>query len=119
MVKRNEVTLEVLTKAQRKRSYGKHDAIQMRDTVASKLTREQAEVLMNWCDWQLEAWFEDSKGKELHLQCILDLFHASIVWESLDAWAQEERYSAKTYASILRKNGFKPSVSREWCEATK
>lgn len=86
-------------------SYRPNDPIKITDTKAAKLTLEQVAVLVNWADWQNCSTFEDKDGNSFPLQAILDLFHASIVYDTFDSWHEEEPKAArKAYIAICRKH---------------
>jgi hypothetical protein len=75
------------------------------DTDAGKLTLEQAAALTNWVDWQTCSTFEDKNGKSFPIQAVLDLWHASIVYEDFESWFSEEPKNArKAYAAICCKH---------------
>lgn len=90
--------------AERAAAYRALDAIKHTDTEARLLTIEQAEVIVNWCGWQACSTFEDKDGAPFHLQAILDLYHASIVYETFDSWHEEQpRMARRAYVAICRK----------------
>ena len=96
------------TEAERAASYRAVDAIQKKDTDARRLTIEQASILQNWCDWQHCSTFEDKDGNGFPLQAILDLYHASIVYETFESWHEEEPKAARrAYIAVCRKHGIK------------
>ncbi len=93
------------TEAERAASYRAVDAIKPTDTDARLITIEQAEVLSNWCGWMACSTCEDKNGNPFPLQAILDLYHASIVYETFDSWYEEEPKAArKAYIAICRKH---------------
>lgn len=93
---------------ERARAYRALDEIQPTDTDARLLSIRQAEVLSNWCGWMAASTCEDKDGNPFPLQAILDLYHASIVYETFDSWHEEERKAArKAYVAICRKHKIK------------
>lgn len=75
------------------------------DTDARKLTIEQAKALGNWCDWQSCSTFEDKDGNPFPLQAVLDLWHASVVYEDFESWFSEEPKAArKAYVAICKRH---------------
>lgn len=102
----------VHTEAERASSYLAFDNIKAKDTDARLLTIEQAEILSNWCGWQHCATFEDRNGSPFPLQAILDLYHASIVYETFESWYEDEPKPArKAYVAICRKHKIKHGAS--------
>lgn len=78
------------------------------DTDARKLTIEQAKALGNWVDWQTCSLFEDNKGNSFPLQAVLDIWHASIVYEDFQSWLSEDEKAARAaYSKICRKHHLK------------
>ena len=96
------------TKAERAAAYWAADPIKATDTDTRLLTIEQADVLSNWCGWQATSTFEDQKGNPFPLQAILDLYHASIVYQTFDSWHEEEPKAARrAYVAVCRKHKIK------------
>lgn len=96
------------SESERAAAYRALDAIKETDTDTRSLTIAQAQILCNWCDWQACSTFEDRDGNQFPLQAILDLYHASIVYETFDSWHEEEPKAArKAYIAICRKHGIK------------
>lgn len=94
--------------AERAAAYRAIDTIKEKDVDARLLTIEQTQVLVNWCNWQAVSTMEDRDGKPFPLQAILDLYHASIVWETFDSWHEEEpRIARKAYVAVCRKHGIR------------
>lgn len=78
------------------------------DTDASKLSIEKAQALCTWAGWQRCSTFEDKDGNPFPLQAILDLWHASIVYDTFESWFEEERSAAlKAYKAVCRKHKIK------------
>ena len=78
------------------------------DTDARKLTLDQIKAIGHWCDAQTCSTFEDKHGNQFPLQAVLDLWHASIVWESFEAWFEDDPKAAKrAYVAICKKHGIK------------
>ena len=67
---------------------------------AAQLSREEASQLMSWCDWQIEALWDD-----LNLQQILNVYHASAEYEDAQSWLEEEPEKAV--------KGFNKAVGKE------
>lgn len=57
---------------------------------AQDMTREEAQALMNWCDWQDESLWED-----MSLQEILNVYRASAEYVSWQAWCEESPRAAR------------------------
>jgi hypothetical protein len=78
------------------------------DTDARNLTIEKTKALTDWADWQACSTFEDRDGNSFPLQAVLDIWHASIVYETFDSWFSEEPKAArKAYIAVCRKHGIK------------
>lgn len=76
------------------------------DTDARKLTLEQVKAISNWADCQYCSTFEDKDGNQFPLQAVLDIWHASIVYETFDCWYEESPKEArKAYVSICKRHG--------------
>lgn len=91
--------------AERAAAYRALGPIKPTDTDARLLTIAQAEVLSNWCGWMHVSTTEDNDGNSWPLQAVLDLYHASIVYETFDSWFEEEPKAArKAYVAICRKH---------------
>lgn len=72
---------------------------------AGKLTLEQVNALEAWVSCQASATFEDLNGRGFPLQAILDLWHASIVYETLEDWFEaDERGALDAYLRICKKH---------------
>lgn len=97
---------QIHSDTERARAYRAVDTIKASDTDARRLTLEQAEVLANWCGWQHCSTVEDKNGNPWPLQAILDLYHASIVYETFESWYEEQPKEARrVYNAICRKHG--------------
>jgi hypothetical protein len=82
--------------------------IRRKDTDAGKLNIEQVKALTNWMDWQSCSTFEDRAGNPFPIQAVLDLWHASIVYEDFESWFEEEPKAArKAYVAVCRKHRIK------------
>ena len=82
--------------------------IERADTDAAKLTIEKVEALVNWAGWQRCSTFEDKAGNPFPIQAILDLWHASIVYETFECWWEEDQKAArKAYVAICRRHGIR------------
>lgn len=83
-------------------------SIERSDTDASKLTIEKVKELCTWVDWQRCSTFEDRGGKPFPVQAVLDLWHASIIYDTFESWFEEERAPAlKAYKAVCRKHKIK------------
>ena len=83
-------------------------AIQRKHTDARGLTLGQVEVLVNWCGGQATSTFEDRAGEPFPLQAILDLYHASVGYETFDSWQSERpRAARRVYDEVCRQYGIK------------
>lgn len=81
------------------------------DTDAAKLTIEKAQALCNWAGWQRCSTFEDKNGNPFPLQAILDIWHASIVYETFECWFEEDsRAALKAYKAVCRKHKIQHGV---------
>lgn len=56
---------------------------------ASNLTREDVQRLMNWCDHQTEALWDD-----MTLQEILNVYRVSAAYDNWEGWLQDDRAAA-------------------------
>lgn len=65
-------------------------------TKASDLKRDELRELQSWCDCQRESLWND-----LGAQTILNLWHASSEWETLEAWLQEAPEASALHQAIL------------------
>lgn len=78
------------------------------DIDVSNLTIEKAKALCTWADWQSCSTFEDKNGNPFPLQAVLDLWHASIIYDTFESWFEEDRVAAlKAYKSVCRKHKIK------------
>lgn len=82
--------------------------ITRQDTDAGALTVEKVKALCDWVDYQSCSTFEDKAGNSFPLQAVLDLWHASVVWDTFDTWfAEEPKPARKAYVAICRKHKIK------------
>lgn len=58
---------------------------EIKQTDAAKLTREDTQTLMGWCDHQHGSLWDD-----MTLQDILNVYHVSHEWLTFEDWAEEE-----------------------------
>ena len=78
------------------------------DTDASRLTIEQVKALCTWADFQRCSTFEDKDGNAFPLQAVLDIWHASIIYETFECWFEDDRRAAlRAYKAICRKHKIK------------
>lgn len=98
----------MFTAAELAAAYRAVDAIGPKATDARLLTIEQAGVLTNWVDWQTCSTFEDKDGNPFPLQAVLEIYHASIVYDTFESWHEEHPGAArKAYIAICRKHKIK------------
>lgn len=66
--------------------------------LASELTREETQSLMNWCDYQRESLWED-----MNLQEILNVYRVSAEYDSFEGWESEDSDAArKAWNRVVR-----------------
>jgi hypothetical protein len=56
---------------------------------AEKMSRDECQVLMNWCGWQTESLWDG-----LSLQEILNVYRISAKWLIWEAWFEDEPSAA-------------------------
>lgn len=76
--------------------------IPVKSEKAENLNREETQILMNWCDNQLESLWD-----ELSLQEILNIYRVSGKWVNWECWFEEE--------PELAIKGLNSAVKREHC----
>ncbi len=66
---------------------------------AALLSVDDTRRLVNFCNNQRESLWDS-----LDLQGILDVYHASEIWDGVEAWLQEEPKAVKEYARIHKRS---------------
>jgi hypothetical protein len=74
------------------------DMAEIKATKAGEMSDHDARCLLNWRDWTHE---ELVYG--LNLQQLLDLYHASAEYVSLEGWLEEDRKAPAKYRKIAGK----------------
>lgn len=65
---------------------------------AGDMKDDDARTLLNWRDWT-----DEGLVGELTMQQLLDLYHASAKYVSLEAWLEEERGASAKYKRIVNR----------------